>query len=166
MAASQGRRRIADAGAVVDAPRSPMLMPLLVSLTDSEVYAVAGVVAQASNGVKDGGGVLEEVGSAWLPIDQEPLLSDLHVEPIYGDVQPGGQFGCAEGAGFMVPSFAGRAPLDAGDMTDPLYGVGENLLVAIGGTMALGREDGGDLDVEFFPRERDRELGRAFLSLA
>lgn len=47
----------------------------------------------------------------------------------------------------MVPSFAGRAPLDAGDMTDPLCGVGENLLVAIGGTMALGREDGGDLDV-------------------
>ena len=124
-------------------------MPLLVSLTDSEVYAVAGVVAQASNGVKDGGGVLEEGGSAWLPIDQEPLLSDLHVEPIYGDVQPGGQFGCAEGAGFMVPSFAGRAPLDAGDMTDPLYGVGENLLVAIGGTMALGREDGGDLDVGY-----------------
>ena len=105
-------------------------MPLLVRLTDSEVYAVAGVVAQVSNGVKDGGGVLEEVGSAWLPIDQEPLLSDLHVEPIYGDVQPGGQFGCAEGAGFMVPSLAGRAHLDAGDVTDPLYGVGDNLFVA------------------------------------
>jgi len=49
----------------------------------------------------------------------------------------------------MVPSFAGRAHLDAGDVTDPLYGVGENLLVAIGRTMALGREDGGDLDVGY-----------------
>ena len=96
LAADRRRRNAADAGAAGASVRSPMLMPLLVRLTDSEVYAVAGVVAQISNGVKNGGGVLEEVGSAWLPIDQEPLLSDLHVEPIYGDVEPGGQFGCAE----------------------------------------------------------------------
>ena len=46
-------------------------------------------------------------------------------------------------------------------MTDPLYGVCENLLVAIWGTMALGREDGGDLDVGYHLAEaRSRTRSR------
>ena len=44
-------------------------MPLLVRLTDSEVEAIDSVVPQVFDGVKDRGGVLEEVGSGRLPID-------------------------------------------------------------------------------------------------
>jgi hypothetical protein len=49
-------------------------MPLLVRLTDSEIKAVDGVVAQALDAVENCRGVLEEVGSAGLAIHQEPLL--------------------------------------------------------------------------------------------
>jgi hypothetical protein len=61
-----------------------MLVPLFVKLTDSEIYAVGGVVAEASNGVEDSGGVLEEIGSARLLIHQESLLPYLHIEPVHG----------------------------------------------------------------------------------
>ena len=44
-------------------------MPLLVRLTDSEIKAADGVVAQISDAVENGRGVLEEVGSAGLSID-------------------------------------------------------------------------------------------------
>ena len=71
-------------------------MPLLVRLTDSEIKVVDGVVAQVSDGVENGGGVLEEVGSAGLPIDQKPLLPDLHIEPVHRDAQLGGQLGRGE----------------------------------------------------------------------
>ena len=66
-------------------------MPLLVRLTNSEIEAIDRVGAQVLNAVEDSGGVLEEVSSARLSIHQEPLLPDLHVEPIHGDGQPGGQ---------------------------------------------------------------------------
>jgi hypothetical protein len=72
-----------------------MLIPLLVRLTDSEVEAGDCVFAQATNSVKDGRSVLEEICSAGLPIDQESLLPDLHVDPVHGDIQPGGEFGRA-----------------------------------------------------------------------
>ena len=65
-------------------------MPLLVWLTDSEIKAVDGVVAQVSDGVENGRGVLEDVGSAGLPIHQEPLLPDLYIEPVHGNAQLGG----------------------------------------------------------------------------
>ena len=55
-------------------------MPLLVRLTDSEIKAADGVVPQASDAVEDGGGVLEEAGSAGQPIHQESLLPYLHIE--------------------------------------------------------------------------------------
>ena len=50
-----------------------------------------GVVA-----AEDGRGILEEVGSAGLLINQEPPLPDLHIEPIYGNIQPGSQLRCTE----------------------------------------------------------------------
>jgi hypothetical protein len=68
-----------------------MLIPLLVRLTDSEIEDADRVLAQASNGVEDGRGVLEEIGAAGPLIHQKSLLPDLYIEPIHGDVQPAGQ---------------------------------------------------------------------------
>jgi hypothetical protein len=73
-----------------------MLMPLLVRLTDSEIEAIDSVVAQASNSVEEVRGIPEQMDAAGLPIDQEPLLPDLHVEPVHGDVQSGGKLGGGE----------------------------------------------------------------------
>ena len=56
-----------------------MMMHLLVRLTDSEVEVIDGVTPQASDRIEDRRGVLEQVGSGWLPIDEQALLSDLHV---------------------------------------------------------------------------------------
>ena len=86
--------------------RLRMLMPLLVRLTDSEVEAVDGVVPQVSDGINYGRSVLEEVRAARLPIDQEALFPDLHVDPVYGNIQPGGQFWDAEQVGVMGPPVA------------------------------------------------------------
>ena len=94
-------------------------MPLLVRLTDFEIKAIDGVVPQVSDGVENGRGVLEEVSSAGLPIDQKPLLPDLHIDPVHGDAQPGGQLGRAERARVMGPSAARLAHRDAGGAPDP-----------------------------------------------
>ena len=93
-----GKRRLdlVNRRTTLDAVRSPMLMPLLVWLTDSEIKVVDGVVAQVSDGVENDGGVLEEVGSAGLPIDQKPLLPDLYIEPVHRDAQLGCQLGRGE----------------------------------------------------------------------
>ena len=45
-------------------------MPLLVRLTDSEVDAIDGVFSEALDGIDDGRGILEEVSSGRLLIDQ------------------------------------------------------------------------------------------------
>ena len=63
-----------------------MWMPLLVRLTDSEVEAVDGVVPQVSDCIEDGSGVLEEVSSSRLLIDEQALLPDLHINPIHRDI--------------------------------------------------------------------------------
>ena len=80
-----GVMRLSAAG-VRGTIRSRMLMPLLVRLTDSEVEAIDGVVPQVSDRIEDGRGVLEEVSSSRLSIDQKALLPDLHVDPIHGDI--------------------------------------------------------------------------------
>jgi hypothetical protein len=59
-------------------------------LTDSEIDAVEGVAAQVSDRIENERGILEEVGSARLPIDQKPLLFDLHVDPVHRNIQPAG----------------------------------------------------------------------------
>jgi hypothetical protein len=61
-------------------------MPLLVRLTDSEVEAIDGVVPQVSDCIDDGSGVLEEISSSRLLIDEKALLPDLHVDPVHGDI--------------------------------------------------------------------------------
>ena len=71
-----------------------MLIPLLVRLTDSEIEDADRVVAQASNRIENGRGVLEEVGPTGLLIHQKPSFPDLHIEPIHRDVQSAGQLGC------------------------------------------------------------------------
>jgi len=69
-----------------------MLMPPLVRLTDSEVDVTDSVIPQASDGIEDGWDDLEKVRSCRLLIQQETLLPDLHIEPVYGNIQPCGQF--------------------------------------------------------------------------
>src|SRR6476646_10065687 len=54
---------------------------LLVATRGRPNAYVDGVVAQVSNAVENDRGVLEEVGSAGLPIQQEPLLPYLYIEP-------------------------------------------------------------------------------------
>ena len=63
-----------------------MLMPLLVRLTDSEVQVIDGALPQTSDCIEDGCGVLEEVSSSRLPIDEQALLPDLHIDPIHWDI--------------------------------------------------------------------------------
>ena len=63
-----------------------MLMPLLVRLTNSEVEAVDDVVPQVSDCIEDCSGVLEEVSSSRLSIDEQALLPDLHIDPIHGNI--------------------------------------------------------------------------------
>ena len=95
MAVAGGRCDLNIGRATLLYARSPMLIPLLVRLTDSEVEDADRVVAQASNGVEDGRSVLEEVGSVGLLVHQKSLSPDLHVEPIHRDIQPAGQLGRA-----------------------------------------------------------------------
>jgi len=122
-------------------------MPLLVWLTDSEIKAVDGVVAQVSDGVEHVRGVLEDVGSAGLPIHQEPLLPDLHIEPVHGDAQLGGHLGRSERARVMGPSAARLGHRNAGGAPDPVDGDWEDISLAVGGAMALSCEDSGYLNV-------------------
>jgi hypothetical protein len=63
-----------------------MLIPLLVRLTDSEIDAVDGMGPQFSDRIEDEQGVLEEVSSRRLLIDEEALLSDLDVDPVHRDI--------------------------------------------------------------------------------
>jgi hypothetical protein len=68
------------------AARSYMSMPLLVRLTDSEVQVIDGALPQTSDCIEDGCGVLEEVGSSRLSIDEQALLPDLHIDSIHRDI--------------------------------------------------------------------------------
>ena len=61
-------------------------MPLLVRLTDSEVQVIDGALPQTSDCIEDGCGILEEVSSSRLSIDEQTLLPDLHINPIYRDL--------------------------------------------------------------------------------
>ena len=61
-------------------------MPLLVRLTDSEVQVIDGALPQTSDCIEDGCGVLEEVSSSRLSIDEQALLPDLHIDPVHWDI--------------------------------------------------------------------------------
>ena len=124
-------------------------MPLLVWLTDSEIKAVDGVVAQVSDGVEHVRGVLEDVGSAGLPIHQEPLLPDLHIEPVHGDAQLGGHLGRSERARVMGPSAARLGHRNAGGAPDPVDGDWEDISLAVGGAMALAGESCGNFFIGY-----------------
>lgn len=68
-------------------------MPLLVRLTDSEIEMVDRMVPQAANAFADAFGIVEEIGPIGLAVHDEALLSDLHVDPVYGNAQLGRQLG-------------------------------------------------------------------------
>ena len=77
------------------------MMPLLVRLTDSEVDAVDGVASQAPDCIENRRGILEEVSSGRLLIDEQALLPDLYIQPIHRDVQASGEFRRAKSAYVM-----------------------------------------------------------------
>ena len=58
--------------------------------------------------------VLEQICRARLLIDEEGVLSDLHVNPINGNIEPGGQLYPTEQSLFVRPSGTPRRRFDAG----------------------------------------------------
>jgi hypothetical protein len=122
-----------------------MLMPPLVRLTDSEVETADGLVPQVSDGIEDSRGVLEKVRSGRLSIRQEPLLPDLHIEPVHGNFQPLGQFWSSQKTGIMCPPVARRWLLQPGAAPDLLHGDQRHFVRAVGRAMAFAGEDSGDL---------------------
>ena len=109
-------------------------MPLLVRLTDSEIKAFDGVVPQVSDRIEDGRGVLEQVRSGGLLMDEEAFLPDLHVDPVHGDIQPGGDLRSAEQACVMRPPGAPLGDPNAGATPDPSHRVRKHHVFAVGGT--------------------------------
>ncbi len=55
-------------------------------LTDSQVDLTGGVVSEVADGIHHERRISEQVGSGRLTIDQEALLSDLHIKPVYWDI--------------------------------------------------------------------------------
>ncbi len=99
-----------------------MSIPLLVRLSDSQIKVANGVVAEAPNCVDHGRSISEQVGSGRLPVYQDALLPNLHIDPINGYVQPRGQLRGAQPRGLVGPSAAlGRHP-DSGAKPNPLHG--------------------------------------------
>lgn len=77
-AATDGGYR-AEPCPVRGAVRSPMLMPLLVRLIDSQVEAGDAVIAQVADRIQCRRGIGEQVGPARLAIDQQASFPDLHI---------------------------------------------------------------------------------------
>lgn len=109
-----------------------MLIPLLVRLTDSQIELADGVVSKSTDRLDDRSGVLEQVCPGRLLIDKEALPSNLHVNPIDGNIEPGGQLYGAEQGRFVGPPGALRRCPDAGCETEALHSNRQNLVVAVG----------------------------------
>jgi hypothetical protein len=124
-----------------------MLMPLLVRLTDSEIEATDGVVPQIPDPIEDGLCVPKEIGSRWLLIDEEPLLPDLHVDPVHWDSQPNSELRSTEPVWVMGPPGAPLGHWNAGATTDSPHCVWQHPVFAVGGAMALPGEGGSDFTI-------------------
>ena len=70
-------------------------MPLLVRLIDSQVEAGDGVIPQAADRIHCRGRVGEQMGPVWLAINQQAPFPDLHIQPVDGDSELGGDFMCS-----------------------------------------------------------------------
>lgn len=92
--------------------RLRMLMPLLVRLNDSQIEVMNGAVAKVATRVDDRWGILEQLCSGCLLVEEQALPPDLDVNPIDGDIERGGQLYGAEQSRFMRPSVARRLCLD------------------------------------------------------
>ena len=80
-----------------------MLIPLLVRLIDSEIEAGDGVIPQAADRIQCIRGIGKQVSPGRLAIDQQAPFADLHIKPVDGDAERGGDFVCAdEGAPFQA----------------------------------------------------------------
>lgn len=111
----------------------------------TQIKVADSVVAEVADSIDYGRGVLEQIGSGRLTVDQEALLSDLHIDPIDGDVQPCGQLCGAQRSGLVGPSVALCRYPDPGAEPDPLHGDRQDLFGAIGRAVPLLGEDGGNL---------------------
>jgi len=76
--------------------------------------------------------VLEQICRARLLIDEEGVLSDLHVNPINGNIEPGGQLYRTEQSLFVRPSGTPRRRFDAGAKANALPRNRLDLVLAIG----------------------------------
>jgi len=119
-------------------------MPLLVRLTDSEVEAIDGVVPQVSDCIEDGSGVLEQVSSSRLSIDEQALLPDLHIDPVHRDIQPGGELWSAEQGYLMGPPGARLGHPDSGAAPDLPDRDRQDHALAAWGSMTVAGEGCGD----------------------
>ncbi len=133
MAVTGRRRDHHHAGSTRLSARSCMSIPLLVRLSDSQVKATDGVVAEVPNRVNHGRSISEQVGSGRLTVDQEALPPDLHIDPINGNVQPRGQLRGAQPSRLVGPSAALGGHPDSGAKPNPLHGDRQNLVFAIEG---------------------------------
>lgn len=78
-------------------------MPLFVRPIDSQVEAGDGVIPQAADRIQCRWGIGEQVSPGRLAIDQQAPFADLHIKPVDGDAERGGDFVGAEDAWRMVP---------------------------------------------------------------
>ncbi|HUZ64804.1 MAG TPA: hypothetical protein VMU82_13960 [Acetobacteraceae bacterium] len=76
------------------------------------------VVSEVLDRLHYGGRIPEQIGAAGLAIRQEAFLSDLNIEPVHGNVQPGGQLGGAEQGGIVGPAVALRIPMMSAGHSD------------------------------------------------
>lgn len=113
------------------------------------------------NAVEDLGNVVEEISSGRLTIHQKPALPDLHVEPVYRDSLPGGQFGWRQHVVIMGPSSSWLTYSNTGGMPDSWTVIGRTPSSLLGRTMPLACEDGGDLIViQARAREGEHTIAR------
>src|SRR5207245_8460317 len=103
--------------------------------------------SKIADGVKKGWCIREEIGAAWLAINQQTLTSDLHIEPVHRDLELAGQFGWAEECVVMLPSVALGSHLDGSGTAEPPNGDGQHLIGAMGRAVAFVGKDRGDLVV-------------------
>jgi transposase len=141
-------------GATLGAARSPMSIPPLVRLTDSQIQLADCVVTEILDALEHGWRVRKEVGPARLTINQQPTFPDLHIEPVDGDVELGCHLRRTEQRRLVVPPGALGCHLQGRIAPEPTNGDGQDLVSARRRAMTLTGEDGSDLVVaDAFPGE-------------
>ncbi len=103
-----------------------------------------GVFSQAPDGIEDGRDIREEISSCRLLIDEETLLPNLHIDPVYRDIEAVRELGWTELARIMRPSGPAISHWNSGAASNARHGVWEHFAFIVGGTMTFAGQDGGD----------------------